>query len=90
MKQFFSIKAFKENRIFYIFFSILGLLFIGISNSSDFPHLEYFDWRALVIALFVWGLSSLLDKRLYFNFWCFLTSTIFAYWAFWFMFLLFK
>lgn len=64
MKEFLSKEKFNKT-LFISVGSIFFILYMIISINNIIIH--YFDYRALLITLLIWGLSSLLDKKTYFN-----------------------
>lgn len=84
MKKFFSLQSVKENKIFYIWFSIIIILSVGITRTLGFPQLNYFDLKALIIAFIIWGLSCAVDKEKYFNIGTMVASLFFGYGILWF------
>ena len=84
MKEFLSIEKFKELGALFIIEIIIAILasfLIHITNWS----FNYFDWNALCILLFIWLLSSKLDKEKYFNLATLIGTGTFSYACFWFM-----
>jgi type III secretory pathway component EscV len=63
MKNFFSFQSIKENRVFFILFSVIILLGLGISTTPGFPKCNFFNLNALIIAISVWIISSVVDYK---------------------------
>ena len=92
MKEFFSKKYFKELKtilILQIFIAILASILLSIPSNialMELNHISLFSPFALLISLFIWAISSIINKEKYFNFVTFIVSIFFSYSCFWFMF----
>lgn len=87
MKKFLSIQKFKEIKILFILELILILnISLIIYNTNNNFNINYFDWKALSLSLFIWLLSSFLDKERYFNFATLIGTGVVMYTCFWTMF----
>lgn len=85
MKEFFSIKSFKEIKVLFILEFIMGLLLamlISINKSS----INYWSWKAFLITIMTWLLSSALDKEKYWNLGTLIIAGSFLYLLWWFVF----
>lgn len=86
MKEFFNLQSIKNNLFFYICYCVMLILI----PFTPFKIFLVFNLSALILSLFVWCLSSLLDKKTYFNIGTFITVIIFGYGVSTFMFELLK
>lgn len=88
MKEFFKLKdiAVLIIIILELLLVILGLTLINFNNLQ----LSLFNSNAFIIACTVWGISTLLDRKTYYNFWDFSAVFGFAYICFWVLFELTK
>jgi len=92
MKNFISVEYFKELKILFILefliilFGSILLRTPGMVEFFEINDVSLFNPYALLISLLIWGLSSLLDKKLYFNLATLLGTGFITYGSFWFMF----
>lgn len=83
MKKFLSIENFKELKVLFILEILIVLLLTMLISVNKFD-INYWDWKAFVISIGIWSLSSIMDKEKYWNlatllgtgsfmylFWCF-------------------
>jgi hypothetical protein len=85
MKKFLSIEKFQELKVLFTLEIIMGLILIMLICVNKFD-INYWDWRALLISIGIWSLSSIVDKEKYFNFATLLGTGSFMYLIWWFVF----
>jgi len=85
MKDFLSVQKFKEIKTLFILEFILALLISLLVHINSFD-INYFDWKALSLTIFIWLLSSKLDKERYFNLASLIGTGSIMYLCFWLMF----
>jgi hypothetical protein len=84
MKNFLSIENFKDVKGLLIFEVIIGLILLLISANN--PDINFWDWRSLLISIFVIALNFFFDEEKYWNL-ATISSTIpFLYLISWFIF----
>lgn len=66
MKNFLSIEKFKELKLLFVLETIMALLIYMLISINNF-HITYLNWKAFVISIFIWLISSFLDKKKYLN-----------------------
>ena len=66
MKNFLSIEKFKELKVLFILEFIILLLIIML-NSVQKIDVNYWNSLAFTISISIWVLSSIVDKKTYFN-----------------------
>lgn len=84
MKNFFSIEKFKELQVLFIleiFMAWLLTILISLNKSE----INYWDWRAFVISISLWGFCSIIDKKTYWNLATLLGIVVFLYLLWWFV-----
>lgn len=85
MKKFLSIENFKELKVLFILEILMGLLLTMLISVNKFD-INYWDWRAFVISIGIWSLSSILDKEKYLNLATLIGTGSFMYLLWWFIF----
>lgn len=85
MKNFFSIAKFKENQILFYLEFVLILIGLFLVGKQILPF-NLFNLPALLFSIGIWIICVLLDGKTYFNFASLITSNIFTYGVFWFLF----
>ena len=82
MKNFLSIEKFKELKILFVL-EILILLMLTTLITVNKPNINYWDYRALLVSIIVWGFSSIVDKEKYWNLATLLGLGFFMYLSWW-------
>jgi hypothetical protein len=85
MKNFISIEKFKELRVLFIL-EILIMLLLSMLVSVNKFDINYWNWKAFTISIVIWSLSSIVDKKKYFNLATLLGTGSFIYLIWWFIF----
>ena len=85
MKNFLSIEKFQELKVLFILEILMGLLLTMLISVNKFD-INYWDWRAFIISIGIWGLSSIVDKEKYWNLATLLGNGSFMYLLWWFVF----
>lgn len=85
MKNFLSVDKFKELKVLFILEIFLGLLLTMLISVNKF-NINYWDWRALIISIGIWTLSSIIDKEKYWNLATLLGTGSFMYLLWWLIF----
>ena len=85
MKNFLSIEKFKELKVLFILEILMGLLLTMLISVNKFD-INYWDWKAFVISIGIWVLSSIMDKEKYWNLATLLGTGSFMYLLWWFVF----
>lgn len=88
MKNFLSIEKFKELKVLFILEILLGLLLTMLISVNKFD-INYWDWKAFIISIGIWSLSSILDKEKYWNLATLLGTGSLIYLFWWFVFRIF-
>jgi hypothetical protein len=85
MRNFLSIEKFRELRVLFIleFFMVLLLTMLISINKSN---INYWDWKAFIISIGIWTLSSIVNKEEYLNLATLLGIGSFMYLIWWFVF----
>lgn len=92
MREFISIKYFKELKVLFILEFLILIFGTILMRTKEVDHffeihdVSLFNLYALLISLFIWGLSSILDRKLYFNLATLIGTGFIIYGSFWFMF----
>jgi hypothetical protein len=92
IKHFFSLEFFKELKVLFLLESIILLLGYALINTPNVQqviqqnNLSPFNLFALLLSLFIWSLSCLLDPKKYFNLATLIATGFITYLAFWFTF----
>lgn len=88
MKEFFKLrnKGILVMLVLQVLLVALGLTLINLNNLR----VSLFNSNAFIVAFFICGISTLLDKKTYYNFWDFSTVFGFVYICFWIIFELTK
>ncbi len=87
MKKFFSIEKFKELKALFIIEILIGLLLIMLITVNKF-NINYWNWKAFILSITIWSLSSILDKEKNYNLGTLLGTGCFMYLLWWFVFYL--
>lgn len=82
MEKFLSIENFKEVRVFLILEIIITLLMAMLIDANKFD-VNYWDWRAFTVSMFIWSVSAILDKKTYLNLATLLATAYFMYLFWW-------
>lgn len=85
MKKFFSIEQFKDMMVLFILEIIIGLLLTMLISVNKFD-INYWDWRAFLISISIWLISSAVDKEKYWNLATLIGTCSFMYLIWWFIF----
>lgn len=85
MKKFLSIENFKELKVLFILEILIVLLLTMLISVNKFD-INYWDWKAFVISIGIWSLSSIMDKEKYWNLATLLGTGSFMYLFWWFVF----
>lgn len=85
MKNFFSIEKFQELKVLFILEIIIGLLLTMLISVNKFD-INYFNWKAFIISIGIWSLSSIFDKEKYWNLATLLGTGSVMYLLWWFVF----
>jgi hypothetical protein len=82
MKNFLSIEKFKECKVLFIIeiFILLDLILLFKVNNLN---INLWNWKAFVLSIIIWSLSTIMDKKTYFNLATLLGTSFFMY-LFWF------
>ena len=79
MKKFLSIEKFKEVKVLFILGILMALFITMMLNNSN---VNYWNWKAFVMSIGIWTLSSIVDKEKYLNLATLLATGFFMY-LFW-------
>lgn len=85
MKKFFSIEKFQELKVLFILEILMGLLLTMLISVNKFD-INYWDWKAFIISIGIWSLSSIVDKEKYWNLATLLGTGSFMYLFWWLVF----
>jgi hypothetical protein len=85
MKNFLSTEKFKELKVLFILEILMALLLSILISVNKFD-VNYWDWKAFIISIGIWTLSSVVDKEKYFNLATLLGTGSFMYLLWWFVF----
>lgn len=82
MKNFLSVEKFKECKVLFIIeiFILLDLILLFKVNNLN---VNLWDWKAFILSIIIWSLSTIMDKKTYFNLATLLGTSFFMY-LFWF------
>ena len=85
MKNFFSIEKFQELKVLFILEILMGLLLTMLISVNKFD-INYWDWKAFILSIGIWSLSSIVDKEKCWNLATLLGTGSFMYLLWWFVF----
>jgi hypothetical protein len=85
MKKFFSIEKFQDLKVLFILEILMGLLLTMLIIVNKFD-INYWNWKAFIISISIWVLSSIMDKEKYWNLATLLGTGSFMYLLWWFVF----
>ena len=85
MKKFLSIEKFKEISVLLILELIMFLLLMLLIKINNI-NVIYFDYRALLLSISVWVISSIIEKEKHFNLATLIGIGFITYITFWLMF----
>ena len=85
MEKFLSIEKFKELKVLFILEILMGLLLTMLISVNKLD-INYWDCKAFIISIGIWGLSSIVDKEKYWNLATLLGTGSFMYLLWWFVF----
>ena len=63
MKKFLSVQKFKELRVLFFLELMMALLLATLVSTNDFGDINYWDWRAFLLSMATWSVSSAIDKE---------------------------
>jgi hypothetical protein len=86
MKKFLSVQKFKELRVLFFLELMMALLLATLVSTNDFGEINYWDWRAFLISMITWSVSSIIDKETYWDLATLLGTGSFMYLLWWFVF----
>lgn len=85
MKRFLSIEKFKELKTLFILEIIMALLLAVLIKRNGLD-INYWNWKAFVVSIGIWTISSLLDNERYWNLATLIGTGSFMYLLWWFIF----
>jgi hypothetical protein len=83
MKKFFALEHYIDLKFLLFLEVVILLLGLGLTRHM---HLNYFSLGASIISIVIYGLSALLDRKTYWNFFTLISVMFFTYGCFWFIF----